>query len=151
MSERTFNLNVVSPDRNLVKDLPVVAVGAPGSEGAFTALPGHVPFLTDLKPALMWYRTPDQNVRKILVTGGFVEVLPDRVTVLADSAEYEGEIDLDRAERAAQRRITRVKVLKDMVERGEISITEGEVEIKKVEVKLSRSLARVKAARQSKR
>jgi F-type H+-transporting ATPase subunit epsilon len=147
MSDKTFNLTVVSPDRALVSNLPVVAVGAKGSEGDFTALPSHMPFLTDLKPANMWYRAPDLSTREIFVSGGFVEVLPDRVTILADSAEYTDEIDEERAQRALQRRETRLKVLQSQIAHGEITTTEGEIELTKVEIKLNRSMARLKAVR----
>ncbi|MDR0620839.1 MAG: ATP synthase F1 subunit epsilon [Deltaproteobacteria bacterium] len=149
MSDNTFTLSVVSPDRSLVNEIPVIAVGAKGSEGDFTALPGHVPFLTDLKPANMWYRAPDRTQREIFVSGGFVEVLPTKVTVLADSAEYTDEIDPDRAQRAIQRRQNRQNVLKAMLAKGEISVAQGEVELRKVEAKLNRSMARLKAARKN--
>ncbi|MDR1308361.1 MAG: ATP synthase F1 subunit epsilon [Deltaproteobacteria bacterium] len=147
MSERTFKLTVVSPDRSLAHDLQVLAVGAKGTEGDFTALPGHLPFLTDLKPGLMWYRGADHREQEVFVSGGFVEVLPEAVTVLADSAELPGEIDAERAERARIRRLNRLKALKAKVAGGEIDTTEGEIEIKKVEIKLNRSMARLKAVK----
>ncbi|MDR1677729.1 MAG: ATP synthase F1 subunit epsilon [Deltaproteobacteria bacterium] len=147
MSDRTFKLTVVSPDKALVLNLPVIAVGAMGSEGAFTALPGHLPFLTELKADQMWYRLPDQSVQEILVSGGFVEVLPERVTILANSAERPNEIDPERAERARLRSLSKLKSLKEKIAEGEISYTEGEIEIKKAEIKLIRSMARLKAVR----
>lgn len=96
-----INLRIVTPDKTVV-DAPVDAVGAMGSQGAFTALPGHVPFLTDLQPGLLWYRADGQN-RDLAVSGGFIEILPDRAVVLAESAEYLEDIDVERAERALKK------------------------------------------------
>ncbi|MDR0882045.1 MAG: ATP synthase F1 subunit epsilon [Candidatus Adiutrix sp.] len=101
MTETRIQLRVVTPDKTLV-DTPVEAVGAVGSEGAFTALPGHLPFLTDLQPGLLWYRLGGVT-KDIAVSGGFIEVCPDRASVLADSAEYLEHIDLERAQKALKR------------------------------------------------
>ena len=96
MPDKVLNLRIVTPDKT-VFDGPVTAVGAMGSEGAFTALPGHVPFLTDLKPGALWYRQ-GEDTKEVVVSGGFIEILPERASVLADSAEYIDEIDVERAE-----------------------------------------------------
>jgi len=101
MSDRRIQLRIVTPDKTVV-DAPVEAVGAVGSEGAFTALPGHLPFLTDLNPGLLWYRVNGTN-RDLAVSGGFIEVRPEQASVLADSAEYLEEIDIERAERALKK------------------------------------------------
>jgi F-type H+-transporting ATPase subunit epsilon len=146
MSEKTFKLTVVSPDKSLIQDLPVIAVGAKGVEGDFTALPGHVPFLTDLKPGVMWFRSPDHQDKEVFVSAGFAEVLPGGVTVLADSCEYPGEIDLARAERARLREEAKFKRLKSGAGSGALT-SEGEIEIKKAEIKLNRAIARINAAK----
>jgi F-type H+-transporting ATPase subunit epsilon len=159
MSERQFKLTVVSPDRDLVVDLPVTAVGARGTEGDFTALPGHAPFLTDLRPALMWYRGPDQVRQEIFVGGGFVEVLPGKVTILADSCERPGEIDIERAERARARAELKLKQAREKAAKGlgaaadpaaaqEIS-AEAQAELRKAEIKLRRAVARINAVKKS--
>jgi F-type H+-transporting ATPase subunit epsilon len=152
MSEKTFTLTVVSPDKKLCLDLPVVAVGAKGTEGDFTALPGHLPFLTDLKPGNMWYRSLDSNVREVFVSGGFVEVLPKRVTILADSCEYPEDIDTERAENARQRAISRLQALKAKAAKGGADGSdEGEIELRRLEIKLNRAMARIKAAKGSRK
>ncbi len=110
MSDRRIQLRIVTPDKTVV-DMPVEAVGAMGSEGAFTALPGHLPFLTDLKPGLLWFRAEGQN-RDMAVSGGFIEILPDKAVVLADSAEYLDEIDVERAESALKRAQARIEAAK---------------------------------------
>jgi F-type H+-transporting ATPase subunit epsilon len=147
VSDRSFRLTVVSPDRSLVKDVEISAMGAKGSEGEFAALPGHTPFLTDLPPSLMWYRDPAGQRVEILVGGGFVEVLPDKVTVLADTCEYPGEIDAERAERSRQRQEMRIKRVHDKVAAGGSVTPEEEAELRRAEIKLRRAVARVKVAR----
>jgi len=98
---KKIHLRIVTPDRTVV-DTPVDMVGAVGSEGAFTILPGHIDFLTDLRSDALWYRHEGQT-REMAVSGGFIEVKPDHVRVLADSAEYLEEIDVERAQLAFKR------------------------------------------------
>ena len=98
---KTLHLRIVTPDRTVV-DAPVDMVGAVGSEGAFTVLPGHIDFLTDLRSDALWYRH-NEKTREMAVSGGFIEVKPDHVRVLADSAEYVEEIDVERAQSALKR------------------------------------------------
>ena len=98
---KKIHLRIVTPDRAVV-DAPVDMVGAVGSEGAFTVLPGHIDFLTDLRSDALWYRHEGQT-REMNVSGGFIEVKPDHVRVLADSAEYVEEIDVERAQLALKR------------------------------------------------
>ena len=75
-------LEIVTPDRALVRE-EVDEIQLPGSEGYFGVLPGHTPLLATLRDGELWYRV-GPNRRTLPVTGGFVEVLPDRVTVLAE-------------------------------------------------------------------
>ena len=96
-----LTLEIVTPDRSLVRE-EVDEVELPGSEGYFGVLPGHTPLLSMLKVGELWYRI-GQDKHFLAVSGGFVEVLPDRVTVLAQLAERADEIDVSRAEAAKQR------------------------------------------------
>ena len=147
MADRTFKLTVVAPDKSVVGDLEVAAVGAKGTEGEFTALPGHTPFLTDMPPSIMWYRLPSGERRELLVPGGFVEVLPDKVTVLADACDVPGEIDVERAERARQRAELKLKTAKERRLRGDAISAEEEAELRRAEIKLRRAVVRLKVAR----
>jgi F-type H+-transporting ATPase subunit epsilon len=148
MSDRTFNLTVVAPDKSKARELSVVAVGAKGSEGDFTALPGHIPFLTDLKPGSnMWYRLPNGDKVELVIGGGFIEVLPERVTVLAETVEAPEEVDLLRAEKAAKKQFERIKLIEAQRAEGTLPITESEIELKRAEIKLNRAMARIKAAK----
>jgi F-type H+-transporting ATPase subunit epsilon len=96
-----LQLEIVTPDRAIVRE-EVDEVQLPGSEGYFGVLPGHTPLLATLKVGELWYRM-GQDKHFLAVAGGFVEVLPDRVTVLAQIAERAEEIDIARAEAAKRR------------------------------------------------
>lgn len=94
-------LQVVTPERLVVRE-EVDYVQLPGIEGYLGVLPGHTPLLTSLKIGEIEYRL-GTVVRYLSVSWGFVEVLPDKVTVLADLAERPEEIDVERARRAQDR------------------------------------------------
>ena len=96
-----LTLEIVTPDRALIRE-EVDEVVVPGTEGELGVLPGHTPLLTSLKVGELWYRQ-GQEKHYLAIAFGFVEVLPDRVTVLADVGERAQEIDVHRAERAKQR------------------------------------------------
>ena len=87
-----IRLNIVTPERSLVS-ATVDEVTLPGEEGYLGVLPGHTPLLTSLKIGEIKYRT-GSLVKYLFVSWGFVEVLPDRVTVLADVAEAPEDIDV---------------------------------------------------------
>ncbi len=101
-----IDLQIVTPDRLLVRD-QVDEVEIPGSEGYFGVLPGHTPFLASLAIGELWYRK-GQEKTFLAIAFGFAEVLPDRVTILAQLAERAEDIDVTRAEEARQRAATRV-------------------------------------------
>jgi len=96
-----LELQIVTPDRLLVRE-EVDEVQIPGTEGYFGVLPGHTPLLASLAVGELWYRKGQEKTH-LSIAGGFVEVLPDRVTVLATLAERPEEIDVARAEAAKQR------------------------------------------------
>ena len=101
MAEKLF-LEVVTPEKAIVSE-EVESVVAPGSEGEFGVLKGHTTFLTSLKIGTLKYVDASGQERYLFVNSGFAEVLPDKVTILADSAERRKDIDLDRAEEAKTR------------------------------------------------
>ena len=118
-------LEIVTPDRALVRE-EVDEIQLPGAEGYFGILPGHAPLLATLKVGELWYRI-GQERHYLAIAGGFVEVLPDRVTVLAQIAERAQEIDMARAEAArtrAQERLGRPSADLD-VERARIALTKA--------------------------
>jgi F-type H+-transporting ATPase subunit epsilon len=103
MLPEAIELTVVTPARQLLRET-VVEVTIPGLDGQLGILPGHAPLITELGIGGLSYRTATSSVPTTLaIIRGFAEVLPDRVTVLAETAERAGEIDLARAEAALAR------------------------------------------------
>ncbi len=105
-----IKLEIVTPDRNLLTE-EVEYVGAPGVSGEFGVLPNHVPFLSALGIGSLFFK---QNGKRyyVFVSGGFAEVTPTKVTVLAEVAEKADEISVERAKKArekAERRIAQEK------------------------------------------
>ena len=96
-----LQLQIVSADRSLLNET-VDEVVIPGFDGYFGVLPGHTPMLAVLQVGELWYRQ-GQEKHYFLIAFGFAEVLPDRVTILAQTAEKAEEIDLARAETAKKR------------------------------------------------
>ncbi len=96
-----IQLEIVTPDRLIVRD-QVDEVQIPGSEGYFGVLPGHTPLLASLAVGELWYRKGQEKFY-FAIAFGFAEVLPDRVTILAQLAERAEEIDVPRAEAARTR------------------------------------------------
>lgn len=99
----SIQLIVVTPEKQLLRE-KVVEVQLPGADGYMGVLPGHAPLLTELGVGELTYRTTGGSDATVLaVLRGFAEVLGDRVTVLAETAERAAEIDVARAERALKR------------------------------------------------
>jgi F-type H+-transporting ATPase subunit epsilon len=103
----SLTLEIVTPDRSLVT-ADVEEVQIPGTMGYFGVLPGHTPLLSTLAIGDLWYRK-GRDVFHLSVAGGFAEVLPDKVTILAQIAERAEEIDVARAQRARQRAEERLR------------------------------------------
>ena len=97
-----IRLQVVTPEK-LVVDEDAQIVMAPGSQGEFGVLIGHTPFLTTLRNGAVRYTDGKGQERILFVSGGFAEVLSDRVTVLAEAAERRRNIDVVRAQAALER------------------------------------------------
>jgi len=105
----TIRLELVTPERLLVSE-EVDEVIAPGFEGEFGVLPDHTPYLAILEIGILRYRKGTET-QKIAVGGGFAEVGPERVVVMADVAEKAEEIDVERARRAHDRAEASLKEL----------------------------------------
>ena len=112
-----IKLEVVTPERFVVSEEAQIVV-APGVQGEFGVLSGHTPFLSALKLGTIRYKDAQGVERAVFVSGGFAEVLPDKVTVLAESAERRRDIDVERAKVAldrAQKRLAEAKEDRDFV------------------------------------
>jgi F-type H+-transporting ATPase subunit epsilon len=101
-----LTLEIVTPDRSVVTER-VDEVEIPGADGYFDVLPGHTPLLAMLQVGELWYRK-GQDKYYLSIAFGFAEVLPDRVTILAELAERADEIDAARAEAARRRAEERI-------------------------------------------
>jgi len=97
-----IRLEVVTPEKSVVSE-DVKIVVAPGSLGEFGVLIGHTPFLSTLKVGSLRYMDANNTERYVFISGGFAEALPDKVTVLAESAERRRDIDVQRAKTSLER------------------------------------------------
>jgi F-type H+-transporting ATPase subunit epsilon len=105
----TIRLELVTPERLLLSE-DVDEVIAPGYEGEFGVLPEHTQYLSILNIGELRYRKGGQ-LHKVALGGGFAEVTPERVVVMAETAERAEEIDLERARRARDRAENALKTL----------------------------------------
>ena len=119
----TLHLEIVTPDR-LVLSTDAEYVSAPGVEGEFGVLPGHVSFLSALAIGSLHYHA-DGKTKYVFISGGFAEVSKDTVTILAESAEEAENIDFARAAEARRRAEARLTQHSDDINqiRAEAALT----------------------------
>lgn len=128
-----IQLEIVTPQKGVVNEEAQIVM-APGSLGEFGVLVGHTPFMTSLKTGELRYTDASGTERHVFVSGGFAEALPDKVTVLAESAERRRDIDLARAQSAQARAEQR------------LSDGAGEIDSVRAHAALVRALMRVQLA-----
>jgi F-type H+-transporting ATPase subunit epsilon len=128
----SLTLEIVTPDRPLVRD-QVDEVEIPGADGYFGVLPGHTPLVASMQVGQLWYRK-GQDRFYLLIAFGFVEVLPDRVTILAQIAERAEEVDVSRAEAARERARTR------------LARPAGDLDYERARIAMMKSLIRLQVA-----
>ena len=128
-----LRLDIITPERNVLSET-VDSVTVPGANGELGILPGHTPLISQLQTGVLAY-SQGPATRRLLVSGGFVEVRDDRVAVLADVAERPEEID------AARARDAREQAEKTL---GTFSGSEEEFERERAE--LERAVARLQLA-----
>ena len=133
----TIKLDIVTAEQLVYSD-DVDIVVAPGIDGELAVLPHHAPLMTMLQPGELRVRKSGEELF-MAITGGFLEVRPDRVTILADAAERAEDIDAARAEEAKRRAEERLS--------GKIS--EGDMD--RAEAALRRSLLRLRVAEKRRR
>jgi len=133
----TFKLEIVTAERMVFSD-EVTALLAWGVEGQLGILPHHAPLMTVLQPGDLMIRK-DREEEYLAVTGGFLEVRPDKVIILADACERADEIDVARAEEAKKRAQETMKAAPLTVDAAS------------AEAALRRSLARLKVAERRRR
>jgi len=97
----TFQLEIVTPEKVVVRDT-AEEMQIPGKSGYLGILPGHAPLISELSVGEITYKRGG-DLHRLAVAWGFVEVLPDKVTILAETAEKASEIDVQRAEAAKRK------------------------------------------------
>jgi len=107
--DKLFLLEIVTP-YGLAVSSKVEEAYIPGSQGDFGVLPGHAPFLTSLRIGELHYRQ-DNKVHYVSINHGFAEVTPEKTTLLTDTAELAGEINVERAQAARTRAEEKLKTL----------------------------------------
>jgi F-type H+-transporting ATPase subunit epsilon len=125
----TFQLEIVTPEKKVV-DTAATEAQIPGKNGYLGVLPGHAPLITELAVGEVSFRTGAEEQR-LAVAWGFAEVLPEKVTILAETAERPSEIDVERARKAkdrAEQRLTSGDTNVD-VERALTAIQKAEVRL----------------------
>jgi F-type H+-transporting ATPase subunit epsilon len=133
----TIRLDIVTAER-LVFSEDVDVVVAPGVEGQLGILPHHTPLMTMLQPGELRVRKAGAEL-SLAISGGFLEVRPDRVIILADAAERVEEIDVARAEEAKRRAEERLKE------------HAPDVDLTRVEASLRRALTRLEVVQRRRR
>ena len=103
----TFQLEIVTPEK-LVVDDRAEEMQIPGKNGYLGVLPGHAPLITELAVGEITFRR-GTTTERLAVAWGFADVLPEKVTILAQTAERAEEIDAARAQRARERAEARLK------------------------------------------
>jgi F-type H+-transporting ATPase subunit epsilon len=132
-----IKVDIVTAER-VVYSEDVDIVIAPGSEGQLGIMPHHSPLMTTQQPGELVMRKAGEEY-SLAIAGGFMEVRPDRIIILADAAERADEIDIARAESAKQRA------------QESISHHEAGVDLSQAEASLRRALARIKVAEKRRR
>jgi F-type H+-transporting ATPase subunit epsilon len=132
-----FTLSIVAPDR-LVAEEQVISVVAPGSEGYFGVMAGHVPLIAALKPGILEYLDTHNQRHFIYTGGGFAEVTANRVTILADEAAKATDVDVADAEKRLEAARHALK--------GEDSATDSQTAM----LEMDRAIERLRAARMTK-
>jgi F-type H+-transporting ATPase subunit epsilon len=125
----SFQLEIVTPEKVVVREA-AEEIQIPGKNGYLGVLPGHAPLITELSVGEITYRSGG-STHYLAVAWGFAEVLPEKVTILAENAERSTEIDVNRAQQAKQRAEQELKDGK-----SEEDFTRAEFDLKRAETRL---------------
>lgn len=135
----TLQFEIVTPERKVLTEA-ILQVTVPTVQGEITILPHHIPLVALLRPGALVIQRADGSQELLAVSGGFIEVLPSKVVVLADTAELSTEIDETRAHQAHQRAV----VLMQQQRRADSE------EYATLVAKMEKELARLKVAQKKK-
>jgi F-type H+-transporting ATPase subunit epsilon len=137
MAQQTIKLEIVTPEKYVVNQ-EVQIVMAPGTLGEFGILPNHTPFLSSLEIGKVRFRDLKDKEHVVFISGGFSEAMPDRVTILAETAEIQDKIDILRAKAALQRAQERLASSDKDIDkaRAKAALERAQARIKLVEEKV---------------
>ncbi len=134
MAESSFELKIITPERVFFEGV-VDMLEMNTTEGEIGILPGHIPMTVIIKPGVASIYETNGETKEAAIHAGFVEILPDKVTVLAEIAEWPGEIDASRAEAARARAEARLQE------------KDPSIDMARAEIALLRALARINVIR----
>lgn len=134
MAKKTIKFEVVTPERVVLKK-QVLQATVPTEDGEITILPEHIPLMSILKPGVVEMKLEDGELELMSVSGGFIEVMRDKIVILADTAERADELDEARIEEARARAEARKKELENV----------DDVQFANIAVQLEKEMARLKA------
>lgn len=134
MSNKTIKFEIVTPER-VVLSQDILQISVPTTSGEITVLPDHIPLVSVLKPGVIEIKLADNTSEIMSTSGGFIEVMKDKVVILADTAERAEELDEERIKAAQER----AEKLKDEARNVD------DVQFTAVAAKLEKELARLRA------
>ena len=132
--DRAFSLKIITPDRVFYEG-EAIMVELRTTEGEIGVLKNHIPLTSVIAPGILRIRESDTEVKTAALISGFVEILQDSVTILAEVIEWPDEIDVSRAEEA------RIRAERRLAEKAD------KTNMKRAELALERSVARIEAAK----
>lgn len=137
MSKSTIKFEIVTPER-LVSSEEILQVTVPTESGEITILPNHIPLVSLLKPGVLEIKRLDQSFDIMSISGGFIEVLSNKIVILADTAERAEDLDENKI-KAAQLRAEELK--KNASNADEVQFTAVTAQLES-ELARSRALSR---------
>jgi F-type H+-transporting ATPase subunit epsilon len=132
--KKSIKFEIVTPEKTILKD-NVFRVTVPTKEGEITILPGHIPLVAIINSGVLEVEREDNSVEVIAIVGGFLEVLLDKIVILADKAKRASEIDETKNEEARKRAEEALKNIK----------TEDSEKFAEITAQLERALAKTKS------
>ncbi len=134
MAKKTIKFEIVTPEKSVLKR-EVISVTIMTTSGEITVLADHIPLVTVLKPGVLEMKDEDGGIEIMALSGGFMEVMRDKIVVLADTAERASELDENRIEEARLRAENRKKEITNV----------DQVQFTNISAQLDKELARSKA------
>jgi len=134
MANKTIRFEIVTPER-VVLQQDILQITVPTTSGEITILPDHIPLVSVLQPGVIEVKRPDNIVEIMSVSGGFIEVMKDKVVILADTAERAEELD-EEVIKAAQKQAEELKKNAKALD---------DVQFAEISAKLDREMARLRA------